>query len=282
MNPTDVQVAPFPVSYQIFGGEASKLIPLDIEDSIITRLLNSMCIPVEFKVMSMTNTSGPPTGLRRFEKVWATHVAALDGWLQWFCDCRTDLLRAQALKVRLVKSSIYEDDLSREYKVKLGMGNAISFDTAFKPLGIDYTVEMAKMQDERNFQMEMEERNQAALAAAEELKAGMGGPPTGSQQLMAHQQAQMGGMPPQDGMPPPQGMPPQPSQPGQAADLESLWAEAEVVAEQIRVLPSDQRRSQLVNLKKTNPPLHAFVKQIIETTEQQAAQQGVAASRQPQ
>lgn len=288
-NPTDVQVAPFPVSYQIFGGEASKLIPLDIEDSIITRLLNSMCIPIEFKVMSINQVNGPPTGLRRFEKVWGNHIAILDEWAQWLCDCRTSLLRTQALKVRLVKSSIYEDDMSREYKVKLGMGNAISFDTAFRPLGIDYGAEVTKMMDEQTMQAEMAQKSQEKMQAAEELRAGMSGPPTGSTQLMQHQEAQMaqmqGGAPQQGGAPgmappPGGGAPPQDGSGG--ADLEGVWAEAEQAAEQIRVLPSDQRKSQLINLKKTNPPLHAFVKQIIETTEQQAGQQGVAASRAPQ
>jgi hypothetical protein len=289
MNPTDVQVAPFPVTYQIFGGEASKLIPLDIEDSIISRLLNSMCIPLEFKTMTMSQGGGPPAGLRRFEKVWANHVSALDEWLQWFCDRRTDLLRKQAVTARLVKSSIYEDDISREYKVKLAMGQSISMDTGMRPLGIDYNVELHKMQDERNQQMEMEKQNQMAMAAADELSAGMSAPPAGSAQLMQFQQAKAmqeqrgmpmeggaGGMPP--GAPPSGGVPPS----GGEADIEALWAQAEQLAEQIRTAPSDQRKSQLINLKKTNPAMHAFVKQIIETTEQQAAQQGVAASRNPQ
>lgn len=86
-----------------------------------------------------------------------------------------------------------------------------------------------------------------------------------------------GGMPPGPGMAPP-GVPPT----GGEADIEALWSQAEQMAEQIRTAPADQRKSQLINLKKTNPALHAFVKQIIESTEQQAAQQGVAASRNPQ
>lgn len=290
-NPTDVQVAPYPVQYQIFGGEASKLIPLDIEDSIISRLLNSMCIPVEFKTMTMSQGGGPPAGLRRFEKVWANHVSSLDEWLQWFCDKRTDLLRKQSISARLVKSSIYEDDVSREYKVKLAMGDAISMDTGMRPLGIDYSVEMHKKQDERNMQMEMEKQNQIAMAAADELSAGMSEPPAGSDKLMQFQEAKMmqaqGGMPPAGGapggMPPGPGMAPPGVPPtGGEADIEALWSQAEQMAEQIRTAPADQRKSQLINLKKTNPALHAFVKQIIESTEQQAAQQGVAASRNPQ
>lgn len=285
-NPTGIQVAPFPVQYQIFGGEAKDLIPIDIEDAVVAKLLNAMCIPLEFKEMTMTNTGGPPTGLRRFEKVWATHVSALDEWLQWFCDCWTDLLKVQAITARLVKSSIYEDDLSREYKVKLGMGDAVSKDTAFKPLGIDYRVEKSKMMDERIFEQEQEEQYMKYMQAAEALKEGMGVPPAGLEQLyqyMDMQAAQQQGMMPQEGggMPPPQGGMPQPGGPG-GEDIESLWAQAEQAAEEIRTLPAEQRRSQLINLKKTNAALHAFVTQIISTTEQQAAQQGVEASRQPQ
>ncbi len=285
-NPTSIKIAPYPVQYQIFGGEAKDLIPLEIKDAITDELLNAMCIPLEFKAMTMTQGGGPPTGLRRFEKVWAAHVAALDEWLQWFCDCRTNLLKVQAIKAKLVKSSIYEDDLSREYKVKLGMGDAISKETAFKPLGIDFREESIKMMDERSLMMQQEEKFAEEMKAADALKEGMGAPPAGTEQLyqyldMQAMQAQ-GGMP-QQGMPPQGGgmPPPQPGAPG-GEDIESLWAQAEQMAEEIRTLPAEERRSQLINLKKTNVHLHAFVTQIFETIEQQAAREGVAASRQPQ
>ncbi len=284
-NPSDIQVAPFAVQYQILGGEAKQLVPIETIDATIRDLLSSMCVPIEFSEMSMANTGGPPIGLRRFEKVWGTHVSALDEWLQWFCDIRTDLLRKQKITCRLVKSSIYEDDMSREYKVKLAMGGEISKDTGLRALGIDYSVEQLKIMDEANRQLELDQQNQEELGKADELKAAMTVPQPGLTELQNMEMAAQGGAPAQGGSP---GMPPVPggspagAPGGASADLEGLWAQAEQTAEQIRTAPPEQRRSMLINLSKTNPPLHAFVKKIIDTTEQQAAQQGVAASRQGQ
>lgn len=286
-NPSDIQIAPFAVQYQILGGEAKQLIPYELIKATIDDLLSSMCVPIEFSEMSMANTGGPPIGLRRFEKVWGAHVSALDEWLQWFCDVRTDLLRKQKVVCRLVKSSIYEDDMSREYKVKLAMGGEISKDTGLRALGIDYAVEQLKLMDEANRQLELDQKNQEEIGKADELKAAMTTPQPGLTELQNMEMAAQGGAPAQGGMPPGGGMAP-PAAGGAAgasggsADLEALWAEAEQTAEQIRTAPPEQRRSMLINLSKTNPPLHAFVKKIIETTEQQAAQQGVAASRQGQ
>ena len=78
------------------------------------------------------------------------------------------------------------------------------------------------------------------------------------------------------------GMPPPAGGGGQAADIEQLWAQAEQTAPQIMTAPPSERRSMLINLSKENPQLHAFVKTIIEKTEQQAGQQGVNAVREGQ
>ena len=292
-NPTHVQVSPFALNYQILGGEANQLVPMEAIDNVTNQFLNSLCIPLEFKVMSVGQTHGPPVGLRRFEKVWGTYVNVLDDWAQWLCDCKTDLMQSTKVTIRLVKASIYEDDMSRQTKVQLAMGGAISMDTGLQALGIDYSVEMTKLQDEQNMQNEMAMENQIKQSKAEELMAGMFTPQPGATALMqAEQQKQTamgGGMPGAEGgamMPPAAagaGAPPMGGggQPGQAAGIEGLWAQAEQMAEQIRVAPD--RKSQLINLKKTNPSLHAFVTQIIGTSEQQAASQGVMASReQPQ
>ena len=287
-NPSNIQVSPYPLTYQILGGEAKSLVPMESIEATINQLLNSMCIPLEFKTMSISQTGGPPVGLRRFEKVWGVHVSALDEWLQWFCNCRTDLLRTQRVVCKLVKASIYEDDMSRQYKVQLAMGGAISKGTGFQSIGLDNEVEMTKLQDEMNLQNDLSMKNQQKMDKAAELMAGMSGPQPGTEALMMHQQQQAGAagvmpaangqLPPPGAMAPPSGGATAAGGTGTAAGVEELYAQAEQLAEQIRVAPD--RQSQLIQLKKTNPPLHAFVKQLIESAEQQAAQQGVVASRQ--
>ena len=278
-NPTSIHVSPFPLHYQLMGGEAKSLIPIEIQDKANAELLSAMCIPIEFAQMSIANSGGPPVGLRRFEKVWSSRIGALDDWLQWFCDCRTDILRTPSVRCRLVKTSIYDDDMSRDLKIKLGMAGIISKNTALRPLGIDYSSEQLLIRDETDREQSLAEEKQLSDAKRAELQGAMMEPPPGVNQLMASQQG--GAMPP--GAPPMGGgMPPPAGGGGQAADIEQLWAQAEQTAPQIMTAPPSERRSMLINLSKENPQLHAFVKTIIEKTEQQAGQQGVNAVREGQ
>lgn len=281
-NPTAIHVAPYPLQYNIMGGEAKQLIPIDVQDRVVADLLSAMCIPIEFRQMSIADSGGPPVGLRRFEKVWAARTAALDNWLQWFCDCRTSILRAPSVRARLVKASIYDDDMSRDLKVKLALGGEISKTTGLRPLGIDYASEQLLLRDESDRQQKLDEQKQKQEEVRGELQGAMAAPPPGVDKLMMQQQgaggAPAGGPPPMGGMPPAGGG----SGGGSAADIEQLWAEAEAAAPQIMTAPPEQRRSMLINLSKTNPPLHSFVKTIIDKMEQQAGQQGKAAARQGQ
>lgn len=298
-NPSDIQVTPFPLTYQLLGGEAKSLIPIDVIKATTDDLLSSMCIPTEFADMTLAIQGGPPIGLRKFEKVWGNYVAALDDWITWFCTVRTDLLRKRSIECTLVKSSIYEDDMSREYKTKLAMGGEISKETGLRPLGIDYAAEITKKMDEADRQLELDQRMQEIQGRADELRSVMTTPTPGVMAVQQHEQqtaaaAGAAGVPPMQagpGMaPPPMGGAPGGAPGGaggapgggQPADIDQLWAEAQNMAQQIMTMPAEQRRSQLINLSKTNPPLHAFVKRLIDQQEQQAAQQGIAAARQGQ
>ena len=108
---------------------------------------------------------------------------------------------------------------------------------------------------------------------------------------MMQQQAQGG-----EGMP---GAPAQPGQPGQpvgvgggglpfnqgaseSASIEQLFQQAQAMAQELYAAPPNIRRAQLVNLKATNPQLHAMVKQQLVDMEQQVSSDAVAQSKQPQ
>lgn len=278
-NPSFIQIAPYPIQYQLMGGEAKQLVPVDLRAQKVQDLLQAMNI-LDFS--QMQGTGGPPPNLRFFEKVWGIHVNTLNRWGQWLCDCRTKILKETPVNFSLVKSSIYENDMTIEYKSKLGMGGVISMDTALRPLGIDYELEQTKLRDEQQRAAELAQKDQEASMKADELKASMYSPQPGTQQLMAAQGMGAapagGGAPAVDG-----GAPAGPAAPGTgAADINSLWDQATQMAQQIMTLPAEERRSQLINLSKTNPMLHDCVKGILDKMENQAATQGKAMARQGQ
>jgi hypothetical protein len=56
--------------------------------------------------------------------------------------------------------------------------------------------------------------------------------------------------------------------------------QAQQTAQQIMSMDPQSRRRTLVDLKKTNPSLHAVVKSMLADMEQQAGQQGIQQARQ--
>ena len=160
------------------------------------------------------------------------------------------------------------------------MGNMISMDTGLRALGIDYELEQTKMRDEQQRAEEIAMDDQEDAARVEEIQASMYSPVPGTQQLMAAQQAAAGGGAPAGGGMPPAGGAPTGPQPTQGGGVNDLWDQAQQEAQ--RIIASPNRQSELINLSKTNPELHSFVKTIIEQMENQAGQQGKAMLRQGQ
>lgn len=278
-NPSYIQIAPYAIQYQLLGGEAKQLVPVDLRAQKVQDLLQAMNI-LDFS--QMQGQGGPPPNLRFFEKVWGIHINTLNRWGQWLCDCRTKIIKSTPVNFSLVKSSIYENDMSIEYKSKLGMGGVISMDTALRPLGIDYELEQVKLRDEQMRAAEIAQHDQEDSAKADEIKASVYAPQPGTSQLMAAQQGGAAGAPPPAGG----GMPPMGgggAVPGTgAADINGMWDQAMQMAQQLLTMPESERKSQLINLSKTNPQLHSFVKSQLEQMERQAAQQGKVMARQGQ
>ena len=67
-----------------------------------------------------------------------------------------------------------------------------------------------------------------------------------------------------------------------SASIEQMYQEAQNMAQQLYSAPPNIRRQQLVQLKSTNPELHAQVTQMLEDMSQQVASDAVAQSKMPQ
>ncbi len=70
--------------------------------------------------------------------------------------------------------------------------------------------------------------------------------------------------------------------PGQGGPVTpgEVMAQADDMANQLMAMPETARKSQLIQLKRSNPMLHAVVKQKMENMVQQGASQGVQMMRQ--
>jgi len=294
-NPTDWNFFPFPVQYQVLGGEAKDLAPVELMEHFEGRLLNAMGIPQEFYAGSVNNSAGPIIGFRMFERTWQHFAKELDNWLTWFVQKIGELYNWETVSAHIIPVTLYEDPEVRGTKLELAAAKEISQTTALRSLGIDRDYERRRIMEE---EMEDEEMYADRDSKVQTAQAGLDATMTLSpgedvlqqEQMMAEQQAMMqqqqGGQPPM-----PMGAPQAGGMPGMAAPaegttnpatLDELLYQAEDIANQLLYMDPYTRRSQLLSIKRENEALHAQVKSKLATLEQQASQMGLNMVRQGQ
>jgi len=190
-------------------------------------------------------------------------------------------------------------------KLQLMMGQQISQTTGLKSIGMDFEEETRRKLEEEQFMAEsaakMQQRMELMaqmdqMAVPEGAMGGMpGGMPGGGMPGGGMPGGGMGGsvMPPAGAAPPPAGAAPppaggggpmdqaagqfaaqQPLLPNQPITPEEMMGRANEVAQQLMTLPETQRKSELINLKRTDPTLHSLVISIMDDIRQQARSQG--------
>jgi hypothetical protein len=274
-DPTSWHTLPAPVDYNVAGGEGSQLQQAEQIDRRIDNLLNTMGVATEFYRGSVSAIAGPPISLKAFERSWGHFVGPITSWLNWYLEQCSEQLGWKEVNGRLVMSSIAEDDTSKQVKLNLASAGVVSQTTALKAFGIDPDIERERLKEERRQQADdareenakegkaqmLDEYVQAAAPAdipPNAAQANMGLPP-GEAAAPAE-----GGVMPAGGM----GAAPTGAAPGGGGGptLDQLQADAAAAAQQLFASPT--RQAELANMKKTNPTLHALVKQELDNMEQ--------------
>jgi hypothetical protein len=285
-NPTGWNFLPFPMEYQVLGGEAQDLAPIEIQQHYEARLLHSMGIPQEFYSSSFSNfgsnNAGPMLGFKMFEREWQYFANQLNKWMSWLINKQGEMMKWEKVTAELLPVSMHEDPEIRDIKLQLAAAGEISKRTAYRPLGIDPKAERrAAMDEDEEFQEEVEKRSKELEKKQVNTAAATPMPP-GAQILQQDEAAAMaaggGGAP----MPAPMGAPalPQGGAPSMGGTMDELIMQAQTMAEQLFYLPDSQRRSELINLKNSNEALHAQVKAALQDMDTQARQKGVEMARQ--
>ena len=194
------------------------------------------------------------------------------------------------MDVDLDVTSFVEDDMNKQVKLQLMQGGVISKTEVLQDYGIDYSKDLDQRMQEQKQEQEAAMEMQTQQAGAEMVNSVI--PPAGSlgvgQAQMAIQSA-MGGA----GSPAGPAAPAGPEAPAgmpagggataaQGGTMDQQWQQAMEKAQQLYNAPPNVRRSELVNLKATNPQMHSFVKSMLEQMEQDVASDAVAQSKQPQ
>lgn len=266
-DPTQWNALPFPVEYQALGGEGQDLAPTDLLTNGMDEFLNAMGVPADLYRGSL-EVQAAPMALRLFERTWTHYVSAMNGWINWFFESITDLLNWESIKGRLQPTMLAEDIEKKQIQLQLAAAQQISKQTAYAPFGIDWREEVRRMFEEEKQFNEESSKFQKDQQKSQEFE-------------QIFDQAQM---PQQPGMPPQPGAAVGPTPPGGPAGApqaggttpDDMMMQAEQVAMQMLAMPYEARKSELLNLKKSDQMLHALVIQKMDEIRGQAKNEGGA------
>ena len=291
-DPASWNVLPFPVQYQMLGGDANQLAPTDLINQGTEQLLNDAGTPVEMYKGSMQMDTAP-VALRLFEATWHHLVHDANNFLGWLVRQLSQIMSWESVDIKLRRVTIADDMQKQMALLQLMMGQQASGTTAFKHLGLDWKEEQRLLGEEAQTQAEMQARIQEEMEqagfASEVAKGQIPGqaPPGGGAAPPGGDPAAGGGDPAAGGDPAMGGAPPSPVQnylqemgpntPVQPADL---MAAADSLAQELLGLPESLRRSEMMALKNKHEVLHSIVRAKLDAIRsnvrlQAGAQQGV-------
>lgn len=292
-NPTSYIISPVPVQSQRVGGDAKELAPVDLMEYIDQQFLSNCNIPQEL-AQSTFQVVAPSMGVRQFERSWLFFSKSLHKFTSWVGERICDIENVENMRVDLDVTSFVEDDMNKQVLLSLMQGGVIAKTNVLKRLGVDFNKDLDQRMQEQKAEQEAAMKMQTQDEGAQMVQSVM--PPPGSlgvNQAQMNLQAAMGGggegapaAPAGPGMPaapmgaPAGGMPG--GAPSGGGAMGQMWEEAMARAQQLYNAPPNVRRSELVNLKATNPQMHSFVKSFLEQMEQDVASDAVAQSKAPQ
>lgn len=288
-DPTTIHALPFAAKMEMLGAGGAELSPVELLNNGTDELLNAQGVPAEL-YRGTLQIQALPVALRLFERTWGHMINGMNGMLNWLLERCSKLHSWEVVEARLQPVTLADDIEKKQIQLQLAAGQQISRQTAWAPFGINYREEIKKLFEEEEYSREQMARFQEEQSHKDQLQQTMVMGATG--------QAQPGMPGAQPGMSPEQaaqasaaqqGTPPTPQAlaagaaagggMGMAANAgqvtpEDLSAQAEQIAMQMLGMPYEQRRSELLKIKKANETLHSLVIAKMDKIRQDASSQG--------
>ena len=199
-DPASIHTMPFPVEYQVLGGEGKDLVPGEILIQAEDMQLNAMGYPVQMYRGDLT-IQAAPMAARLFEAHWQHIPNTCNAILEWITSKATPELGWKACGVRLEPPKIVDNMDQLMLLMQLYQGGDVAKSTLLRKLELDKTEETRKQMDEAAMEAKLEAEYQqdidkyvsgstALQQAVEQMRMAMN---------PAAQQAAAGGMPPGGG-----------------------------------------------------------------------------------
>jgi hypothetical protein len=287
-NPTTWIVSPVPVQYQMLGGEAKQMTPVDLMEWESVNAIANMGIPQELRQTNF-QVVAHSMALRMFERQWYPFAKDMSRFTRWAANRIADAHSIEDMDVSLDVTSFVEDDTNKQVLLSLMQGGMIAKTNVLKRFGIDFEDDIKlRMQEQKKEQeaamdMQVEQQGQEMVGSVMPPPGNLG-IAAATANMQQPQDPAMAGQPAGAAAPagPMPGGAPMPFNTGasQSASIEQMYQEAQQMAQQLYSVPQNVRTRELTNLKATNPTMHAMVKQFITDMKQQVASDAVAQSQQ--
>jgi len=248
---------PFPMTYQVLGGEGNSLAPQELLNAAMDELLNSAGFPAEMYKGTL-QFQAMPTALRLFQQTWPHLVASFNGWLRWLTDTSAQVFNWEPVTAALQPVTLADDIENKQLLLSLAAANQLPKSVAYAPLGIDAREAMTKIFDEQREYVEAQAKFDREMQHRQQV----------DQQLNSSTMAAAG-------------VPGQPASGEAAMTPTDQVAQAEQIAAQLVAMPETQRKQELAKIRKSDETLWALVKAKMQLQRTQAESQGRQALQAP-
>lgn len=239
LNMTSLEVSPFPIGYQLLGGEAKQLAPKESIQEAWTELLASLGIPQDLFAGSLT-LQAAPVALRLFERQFNVLVDNFNSILDFMVDKLSVFFGWEEVDAALSPVTLADDLEQKGMQLQAAAGMDVSKSTAYRALGIDYIGEQRRMIEEQKKVQQLQ--TEAMLDQQAETENGEGNAPGAGN--------------------------------NPATTPGDMYSAAQDMTQQLLGMTHIQRRQYLAKVKQTNPTMHALLLQMLQEARQGMASQG--------
>lgn len=247
-NITDVQIAPYPINYQMLGGEGKNLAPKENLQQAMTDLINALGYPEDMYTGKLTMQTAP-VAIRVFEKQYQFMVDGFNDAVDWVLTKVSRHLHWDEITGNLQTTTLADDIERKALILQAASAGDISKGTAYKQVAdIDFMDEQKKVVTE---QQQIQNIQQRAMMAQQAQQLN-GGPAVEDGDAAGVPGGSVGATP------------------------GDVRAQAEAYAQQLLSMPDSLRRGMLIKIKQSNPTLHDQVIGIMNDIRSNARSQGGA------
>jgi hypothetical protein len=167
-DPNAIHTSPFPLTYQVLGGETKNMVPIDLLNYGENYQLNAIGVPPQMQHGDL-QTQTAPIAVRLFERHWMSIPRDANRFLRWLVSKLSPKLGWKPVRIRLEIPNVIDNLDQLMLKMQLADKGDLAATTLLKILGYSFEEQKRIQKDEAKLVAKLETEQQ------EELDQSLGG-----------------------------------------------------------------------------------------------------------